>query len=86
MELIWQDIGVWDEVELTPAKSLLHFDVVEAKSVFSGDFVTLREVVDSLIFVQTFINVALAGRARPQDVPLVRVGEVEVVGLEKGPD
>ena len=63
MELVGEDVGVWDEVELTPAKSLLHLDIVEAKSVFSGDFITLWEVVDSLIFVQTFIQVALAGRA-----------------------
>jgi hypothetical protein len=63
MELVGEDVGVWDEVKLTSAKPLLHLDIVEAKSVFSGDFITLREVVDPLIFVQTFIQVALAGRA-----------------------
>ena len=86
MELVREDVSVWDEVELTSAKSLLHLDIVETKSVLSGDFITLWEMIDSLEFVQTFIQVALAGRARPEDVPLMGIGEVEVIGLKKGPN
>jgi len=55
MELIGQDVGVRDEIERCSTKSLLHFDIVIAKSVFSCDFITLREMVDSLEFIEAFV-------------------------------
>ena len=65
MELIGEDVSVRDEIKLISTKSLLHFDIVIAKSVFSCDFITLWEMVDSLEFIETFIQVALAGTGRP---------------------
>lgn len=59
-ELIWQDVGVRYKVKMLFAKSLLHSDNVEAKPVFPCNFVTLREVVDLLVLVQAFVQVALA--------------------------
>jgi len=38
----------------------LHSYEVEAESILSCDFMTLREVIDFLIFVEAFIQVALA--------------------------
>ena len=61
MKLIRQDVSVRNEIKLRPTKSLLHFHIVETKSVFSGDLVALREVIDALKFVQTFIEITLAG-------------------------
>ena len=61
VKLIRQDVGVRNEIKLRPTKSLLHLHIVETKSVFSGDLVTLREVVDALKFVQTFIEITFAG-------------------------
>ena len=61
MKLIRQDVSVRNEIKLRPTKSLLHFHIVETKSVFSGDLVALREVVDALKFVQTFIEITFAG-------------------------
>ena len=55
VEFVWKDVGVWNEVKLTSAKSLLHLDVVVTKSVFSGDLIALREVVDFLVLVKTFV-------------------------------
>lgn len=63
MELVRQDVGVGDEIELLPAEPLLHLHVVEAQSVFAGDLVALREVVDPLELIQAFIKVALARAA-----------------------
>ena len=60
MELVWKDVSVRDEVKLVSSESFLHLYVVVAKSIFSGDFVALREVVYSLVFVQTFVQVAFA--------------------------
>ena len=61
VKLIRQDVGVRNEIKLRPTKSLLHLHIVETKSVFSGDLVALREVVDALKFVQTFIEITFAG-------------------------
>ncbi len=55
LKFIWQDVGVRYEIELTSAKAFLHFDIVEAETIFSGDFMTLRKVIDSLKFVETFV-------------------------------
>lgn len=63
-EFIWEDIGVRDEIEGCLSKFLLHADHIVAKTVLSGDFIGLREVVDFLELVQSFIKIALArGRA-----------------------
>ena len=51
VKLIRQDVGVRYEIKLRPAKSLLHLYIVETKSVFSGDFVALREVINALKFI-----------------------------------
>ena len=59
-ELIWQDVGVRYKVKMLFAESLLHSDNVEAKPVFPCNFVTLREVVNLLVLVQAFVQVALA--------------------------
>ena len=82
MKLIRQDVSVRNEIKLRPAKSLLHLYIVETKSVFSGDFVALREVVDALKFVQTLIEITFAGTSRPQDIPLMRIRVIKVVCLQ----
>lgn len=58
-ELIRQDIGIRYKVKVLFTKSLLHSDNVEAKPVFPCNFVTLREVIDLLVFVEPFVQVAL---------------------------
>ena len=86
VELVWQDVSVGNEVELASAEPFLHFDVVEAETVLSGDLVALREVVYALELVKTLVEVALARAGGPEYVPLVRVCEVKVVCLEVGTD
>ena len=55
MKLIRQDVCVRHEIKLISAKSLLHFDYIVAKPIFSSDFVTLWEMVDPLEFIKTFV-------------------------------
>jgi len=50
-ELIWQDVGVRDEVEVLLAEAFLHSHYVVAQSVLSGDLVTRWEMIDFLVFV-----------------------------------
>lgn len=50
-ELVGEDVGVGHKVEVVLSILLLHSDNVAAESVFSGDFVTLREMVDLLKLV-----------------------------------
>jgi hypothetical protein len=59
-KLIWQNVGVWNEVKGSFAELFLHADHVVAETVFPGDLVTLREVVDLLVLIQALIEVALA--------------------------
>ena len=59
MELVRQDVGVWNEVELTSTETFLHLDIVEAESIFTSNFIALREVINSLKLVQTFVEVTL---------------------------
>jgi len=51
MELIRQNVRIRYKVELGSTKSFLHFDIIVAKSVFSGNFIAHREMVDSLELV-----------------------------------
>jgi len=85
-EFIWQDVSIWNKVKMLFAKSFLHSDDVEAEPVFPCDFMALREVIDLLILVQAFIQVALAAGRAPQNVPLVRLSGSESCSLEDGTD
>ena len=60
MELIWQDVGVWDKIELIPAEPLLHLHKVVAEAVLPRDFIALREMVNPLMLVKSLVHVALA--------------------------
>ena len=55
------------------SKPLLHPDTIEAKSIFSSDLMTLWEMVDLLVLIETLIQVALARGRRPENIPLVRL-------------
>lgn len=55
-KLIRQDIGVrHDIIDSTPPKLFLHLHNVVTESVFPGYFITLRKMIDSLVFVEAFI-------------------------------
>jgi hypothetical protein len=64
-EFIWKDIGIRDEIERRFTEFLLHADHIVEETVLSGDFIGLREVVDFLELVQSFIKIALARRRAP---------------------
>ena len=81
-KLVWQYIGVRNEIERSLSEFFLHPHHVIAKSIFPGDFIALREMIDLLVFVQAFVEVALAGRGAPEYVPLMRFGVAEPVELE----
>ena len=51
VELLRQDVGVWNKVILSTAILLLCFHEVEAEPVFPGDFVRHGEMVDSLVLI-----------------------------------
>jgi hypothetical protein len=42
-------------------------------------------VVNLLVLIKTLVEVALAGRGAPEDVPLMRLCMRETVALEDGP-
>ena len=55
--LLRQGVGLWDKVEGLLPKLLLHAIDVHRKTVLSGDFGGVHEVVDLLELVQSFIHV-----------------------------
>ena len=60
-KLIWQDVSVWAEVKCTLAEPFLQPHDVEAKAVLPRNFITLREVIDLLVLIESLILVALTG-------------------------
>lgn len=54
-ELVRENISIGHKVEMLLAESLLHTDDVEAEAVLSGNFITLGEVVDLLILIESFV-------------------------------
>jgi hypothetical protein len=46
---------------MTSTEFLLHLDNVVAKSVFPSDFITGREMIDSLMLIKSFVKISLAG-------------------------
>lgn len=60
LKLLRQDIGVRDDVKGLTPKLLLHLGHVEAQSVLPGHFVRLREVVNSLVLVHSFVQEGFA--------------------------
>lgn len=64
-ELIREDVGVRNEVKVLFAEFLLHTDHVKTKTIFSCYFVALREVIDFLVFVETFVEITLARTRAP---------------------
>ena len=83
-ELIRKNVSVGYEIEILLSILFLHADHIVTKSIFSRDFVTLREMIDLLIFIETFVEVALAWTGWPKDIPLVRLSMTETVCFEDG--
>ena len=65
---------------------VLHSLVIYAQTVFAGYFMTLREMVYLLEFVQAFVQVWFAGAAAPEQIPLVRFCVCKLICFENGPD
>ena len=84
-ELVREDVGVWDEVKIALPELLLHADHVVAQAILSRDLIALREMVYLLVLVQALVEVALAARGAPEDVPLVRLRVAETIAFEDGP-
>ena len=60
--LVRKYIGVGDYIiDAISPEFLLHLHYVVAESVFSGDFITLREVIDPLVLIKTLVQILLAG-------------------------
>ena len=81
-KLVWQNVGVRHEVKVLLAVSFLHSDDIETQPVFPGDFVTLREVIDLLVLVETFIQITFATARRPENVPFMALSWRKSGGLK----
>lgn len=58
-KLIGQDVSVRRKVKTALAESFLHSDDVEAESILASDLVTLREVVNLLVLIETLVLITL---------------------------
>ena len=81
-KLIWKDISVRDEIKVLFTEFLLHSYHIKAQPVLASDLVTLREVVDLLVFVKPFVEVRLAARRTPEHIPLMRLCMTETIILK----
>ena len=82
MKFLRQNVCIRNKVILRATKSLLHFDIVVAKSIFPSDFITLWKMVYSLEFIESFVEVAFARACRPEHVPFMTLCVAERVCLE----
>lgn len=57
-KLIGKNICVWDKVKGSLPELLLHSNHVIAQPILPGDLIGLREVIDLLELVQSFIKIA----------------------------
>lgn len=81
-KFIWEDIGIWDEIKRSFSKFFLHTNHIVTETVLSGDFIWLREVIDFLELVQSFIKITLARRRAPKDVPFMRLCVTETIAFK----
>ena len=81
-KFVGENVGVRHKVKVLPAVSFLHSDDIEAQPVFPGDLVTLREVVNLLVFIKSLIQVTFATARGPQNVPLMALSWRESGGLK----
>ena len=85
-ELIWEDVGIGNDVEGLLAEALLHLDDVCAKPIFPRQLEAVWEMIDLLILIHVVVNVGLVALARPEQVPVVRLRLLEAVALEDRPE
>jgi hypothetical protein len=78
-KLIRKDVGVWHKVEVLLSIPFLHPYHIKAQSVFSCDLVTLREMINLLIFIKTFVQVTFAAARTPEYIPLVAFSRSKTV-------
>ena len=64
-KLVGQDVSVWDKIEMLFSISFLHPNAIEAKTIFSGDLMTLGEMIDLLVLIETLVQITLARGRRP---------------------
>lgn len=72
-ELVWEDIGVGDKVKSFFAELFLHFKNVETQLVFSSHLKGVREMIDSLVLIQTLVEILLGTGTQPHYIPIMRV-------------
>ena len=60
-KLLWQDVGVGSNVESRLAVLLLHTYCIVAHTIFAGDLMAARELINLLILVKTLVLVTFEG-------------------------
>ena len=61
------------------SKFLLHFDIIETQSIFPCNLIRVWKMIDSLVFIQSFIKIRLTAATGPEEVPFVRFCIFEIV-------
>lgn len=70
-ELIRKNVSVGNEVEMLLSIPFLHSYDVEAETIFPSDFMALWKMINLLVLVKAFIQIALATGRTPKDIPLM---------------
>lgn len=70
-ELIWQNIGIRDYIEIIFVEFILHLYDVVTETIFASKFIRLREVIDLLVFIQSFVLAWFHALAGPKNVPIM---------------
>lgn len=80
-KFIREDVSVRHEVEVLLAVAFLHPHYVVTQPVLPRYLVTIWEMIDLLVFIESFIDVAFATTTTPEHIPLMRFGMCEPIGF-----
>lgn len=84
-KLVWQVVGVRNDIESLLAKPLLHLHHVGAEPVFACQLKTVWKVIDLLEITQIVVDELLVALTAPQQVPIVTLSRHEAIALKRRP-
>lgn len=80
-KLIRQDIGIRCEIKIMLPVLLLQPDNITTKPILSRYLMTLRKMIDLLVLIKPFIDIRLATRSTPKQIPLMTLSMTEPISL-----
>ena len=80
--LLRQHKSFWNKVEIIFGVPFLHFGDIYRESIFPGELITQREMINFLSIGQALVKISFAGGVGPQHVPVMPIGAHQPVQFQ----